>query len=111
MDEVRVFTVTSEDYAPELLRLRDLIDIAEATDIDPTDFGAVLLGKSGKPADRIKALAGFAWIITRRDEPDLTYEQVLDGRVVTGEKTVSDSQIEEPDPFLDATVEEAAAAI
>jgi len=93
VDEVRVFRVASADYAPELLRLRDLIDIAEATGIDPTDLGATLNGHSGKPADRIKALAGFAWIITRRDEPDLTYEQVLDGRVVAdeGESNVSDS--------------------
>ena len=90
MDEVRVFKIAQEDYAPELLRLRDLIDIAEATGIDPTNFGAVLNGKAGKPADRIKALAGFAWVITRREEPDLTYEQVLDGRVVA--ETVSDSQ-------------------
>jgi hypothetical protein len=79
---VRVFEVESADYAPELLRLRDLIDIADTTGIDPTDFGSILAGRSGKPADRIKALAGFAWIITRRTEPDLTYEQVLDGRVV-----------------------------
>lgn len=100
MGDIRVFEVTSADYAPELLRLRDLIDIAEATGIDPTDFGAVLAGRSGKPADRIKALAGFAWIITRRDEPDLTYDEVLDGRVVAREDApanVSDSRFLESD--------------
>jgi len=103
-EPVRVFEVSGEDYAPELLRLRDLIDIAEATGIDPTDFSSVLAGRSGKAADRIKALAGFAWIITRRDEPDLTYEQVLDGRVVSvAAENVSDS------PFL--VEEETAAAI
>jgi hypothetical protein len=93
-ETVRVFEVASEDYAPELLRLRDLIDIAEATGIDPTDLGSVLRGNSGKPADRVKALAGFAWVITRRDEPDLTYDEVLDGRVVSKSENVSDS------PFL-----------
>ena len=93
MDEVRVFKIAQGDYAPELLRLRDLIDIAEATGLDPMNIGAVLNGRSGKPADRIKALAGFAWIITRRDEPGLTYDQVLDGRVITDpDENVSDSQ-------------------
>lgn len=67
--EVRVFRIAPADYAPELLRLRDLIDIAEATGLDPTEFGPILNGDSGAPADRVKALAGFAWIITRRDEP------------------------------------------
>lgn len=94
--EVRVFKVAQADYAPELLRLRDLIDIAEATGLDPTEFGATLAGNSGSPADRIKALAGFAWIINRRDEPNLTYDDVLDGRVISEDaaaEDVSDSQI------------------
>ena len=91
MDDVRVFKIASADYAPELLRLRDLIDIAEATGLDPTEFNDILNGRMGKPADRIKALAGFAWIITRRDEPGLTYENVLDGRI-EAEESVSDSQ-------------------
>ena len=88
--EVRVFHVALQaDYAPALLRLRDLIDIAEATGLDPTEFGAVLNGLTGEPADRIKALAGFAWIINRRDA-GLIYDDVLDGRVVSDD--VSDSQ-------------------
>jgi hypothetical protein len=34
-----------------------------------------------KGVSRIKALAGMAWVVARLDEPDITYEQVLDGRV------------------------------
>ncbi|RPJ28268.1 MAG: hypothetical protein EHM33_05135 [Chloroflexi bacterium] len=90
-DEIRVFRVSSQAFDPTLLRLRDLIDIADATNLDPLDMGEVLEGRSGSPSDRVRAVAGFAWVIARRDEPDLTFEDVLDGRVIT-EGNVSDSQ-------------------
>jgi len=68
-----VFVVGSEDY--RRLSFRDMIEASEASGVDAVDI-ANLSGIA-----RIRALAALAWVITRRSEPDLTYEQVLDGRV------------------------------
>jgi hypothetical protein len=65
------------------LSLRDMIEASEVSGVDAVDV-ANLRGVA-----RIKALAAMAWVITRRTEPDLTYEQVLDGRVESAGDTAS----------------------
>ena len=67
--------VGAEDFRH--LSLRDLIAASEVSGVDVTELGAL------KGVARIKGLAGMAWVITRRAEPDLTYDDVLDGRVET----------------------------
>lgn len=69
----RVFRIGSEDY--RRLTLRDMIAASDAAGADVTELGAL------KGSQRIKALAAMAWVIARLDEPDITYDQVLDGRV------------------------------
>lgn len=69
----RVFVVGSEDY--RRLSFRDMIEASEASGVDAVDI-ANLTGIA-----RIRALAALAWVITRRSEPGLTYDEVLDGRV------------------------------
>ena len=70
---VRTFTIGAEDY--RRLSLRDMIEASEVSGVDAVDI------QNLRGIARIKALAAMAWVITRRTEPDLTYDQVLDGRV------------------------------
>jgi hypothetical protein len=77
----RVFTVGAEDY--RRLSFRDMIEASEASGVDAVDIANL------KGVSRIRALAALAWVITRRSEPDLTYEQVLDGRVESAGDTAS----------------------
>ena len=90
--EVRVFEVSTGDFTARDLRFRDLIDIAEVTGIDVLDLSPILDGRKGNAVQKIKTLAAFTWIIYRRTEPDLTYDDVLDGRIKVTEK--------KPDPTL-----------
>lgn len=69
----RTFTIGADDY--RRLSLRDMIVASEAAGADVTEL-ANLRGTA-----KIKALAAMAWVITRRTEPDLTYDEVLDGRI------------------------------
>jgi len=69
----RVFTIGADDYRH--LSLRDMITASDVAGADVTEL-ANLRGTA-----RIKALAAMAWVITRRSEPDLTFEDVLDGRI------------------------------
>lgn len=70
---LRTFVIGADDY--RRLSFRDMIEASEASGVDAVDI-ANLTGIA-----RIRALAALAWVITRRSEPDLTYDQVLDGRV------------------------------
>jgi hypothetical protein len=78
---VRVFVIGAEDY--RRLSFRDMIEASEASGVDAVDIQN-LTGIA-----RIRALAALAWVITRRTEPDLTYDQVLDGRVEQPEASPS----------------------
>ena len=70
---LRVFTVGSEDF--KQLSLRDLIAASEVSGVDVTELSNL------RGVSRIRGLAGMAWVIARHDEPDLTFEEVLDGRI------------------------------
>jgi len=60
-----------------------MIEASEAAGVDAVDIQHL----TGVP--RIRALAALAWVITRRSEPSLTYDEVLDGRVEQPEASVS----------------------
>jgi len=81
----RVFVVGAEDY--RRLSFRDMIEASEAAGVDAVDIAHL----TGVP--RIRGLAALAWVIHRRSEPSLTYDEVLDGRV---------EQPGEPAPPFDA---------
>jgi hypothetical protein len=69
----RVFKLGAADY--RRLTLRDMIAASEVAGADVTELASL------RGVARIKALAAMAWVVARIDEPDITYEQVLDGRV------------------------------
>lgn len=92
-DEVRVFEVSTNEFSSSSLRFRDLIDVAEVTGLDVLDLSPILEGRKGNGTQRLKAIAAFTWITYRKIEPDLTYEEVLDGRVKVTENS-------EPNPTL-----------
>ena len=76
--DVRRFVVDVAQVTAGSLSFGDLIDLADATDIEPEDMQAVLMAKGRR---RLKLLVGFAWIIYRRAEPDLTFADVMAGQV------------------------------
>jgi hypothetical protein len=80
MTELRVFRVDVSQITPDAVSLGDLIDICEAAEVAPDDLSPLMADpKAG--TRRLKALAAFAWTIARRDDPELTYADVLAGRV------------------------------
>jgi len=95
-DEVRVFEVSTAGFSVQQLRFRDLLDIAEVTGLDVLDLSPILSGIKGKGADKIKALAAFTWIVYRRTEPDLTYDEVLNGRIKVTDNSKPDPTLPEP---------------
>jgi hypothetical protein len=78
--EIRVFVVDVSAISAASLSFGDLIDLADATDIEPEDMDRTLNGKA-RGRDRLRLIVGFAWIVSRRAEPELTYTDVLRGRV------------------------------
>jgi hypothetical protein len=77
---MRIFEVDVSRITTASLSFGDLIDIADATDLEPEDFEATLNGRK-RGRDRLRLIVGFAWVIARRDEPTLTYEDVRAGQV------------------------------
>lgn len=73
----RVFRIGADDY--RRLTLRDMIAASEKAGADVTELANL------KGPARIKGLAAMAWVIARLDEPDITYDDVLDGRVEASE--------------------------
>jgi hypothetical protein len=90
-DEVRVFKISVDSLTVSGLRFRDLLDIAEVTGLDVLDLAPILEKRKGSGVDKLKAVAGFTWIAQRRNEPGLTYDDVLDGRIEI-EKDTDNSQ-------------------
>jgi hypothetical protein len=62
------------------LSFGDLIDLSDATGIEPEEMQPLLAG-SGKGSKRLKLLVGVAWIVNRRSDPALTFSDVLAGQV------------------------------
>ena len=86
-DSVTTYILRTEDIDPKAMKFRDLLDIADATGIDAMQLSAAISGKLGSGSDRLKELAAFVWVIERRKNPELTFDQVLDGRVeIVGDK-------------------------
>lgn len=94
--EVRVFEVSTDDFSSRDLRFRDLIDIAEVTGIDVLDLSPILDGRKGNAVQKVKTVAAFTWIIYRRIEPGLTYDEVLDGRVKVTENSTPHPTLQTP---------------
>jgi hypothetical protein len=96
-DDVRVFILRTSEIRPDALRFRDLLDIADKANVDVMQLEAILNGDKGTGADRLRALAAFTWVTLRSSEPTLTYDDVLDGRVVVEEgKTNPTAEQETP---------------
>jgi hypothetical protein len=84
-EPLRVFTFDTATLTIDDLSLGDLIDICEIVDCAPEDLGPIM-NDPKQGVRRLKAFAAMAWILARRDEPGLTYAEVIAGRIeVTGE--------------------------
>lgn len=56
------------------LTLLEALDLADATGLDPDDFVSVM--QRGSLKDKARLMYAFAWVVARRVEPGLTYEEV-----------------------------------
>lgn len=74
------YRVSADDIAAGSLSFGELIDIADATGIDPEEM-STLLAVNGRGAQRLRLLVGLAWVVNRRTQPELTYTEVLAGQV------------------------------
>lgn len=84
-NDVRVFPISKSQLNAEDLRFRDLVDISDASGVDVMKLASVLQSKTGTGADRLKALAAFVWVIYRREDKSLTFDDVMNGRVEVAE--------------------------
>lgn len=67
------------------LTLLEVLDMAEAADVDPAQMGA-LIGSSAQTGKRMRLLFAMAWCIARRANSHLTFEEVCTWRLeVIGE--------------------------
>jgi hypothetical protein len=81
---VITYTLDVSQISAGSLSFGDLIDLSECTGIDVDDMQRLIAG-GGRGANRLRLLVGMAWIVARRDTPELTYADVLAGQVeVTG---------------------------
>jgi hypothetical protein len=86
---VRVFTVHTTELSADSFSIGDLIDVCDVIDASPADL-IPLLQDERAGLRRLRALAAVAWVLTRHDEPGLTFDDVLAGRVeVIGEVAAS----------------------
>jgi len=88
MADLRTYTVDLGVITPGSLSFGDLIDVSEASGVDPEDMQRLISSRAkGQGAAKLRLLCAFAWIVARRDEPGLTYQDVLAGQVkVTGQQ-------------------------
>lgn len=70
----RKLIINVVDIQPGRLTLLESLDIVDASGIDAARFGYVL-GK-GSLRDKARLMYAFAWVVARRVEPELTFEEV-----------------------------------
>lgn len=68
-------TLRTFTFDPRQMSLGDMIEVAELTGVDP------LAMDDATGVARLKVLAGLGWVYNRVDDPSLTFEDVLAGRV------------------------------
>lgn len=69
----KVFLDVSQ-IRPGKLTLLEALDMGEAADVDPDDFQRIL--QRGNAGQKARLIYAFAWVLARRSEPDLTFEEV-----------------------------------
>jgi hypothetical protein len=77
---MRVYRIDVSQVSAGSLSFGDLIDLSEATGVEPEEMQSII-GGAGKGAKRMRLLCGLAWVVARRDEPALTYADILAGQV------------------------------
>lgn len=71
---IRKLIINVADISPGRLTLLEALELSEASGIDSAEFTAVL--ERGSMVKKAKLLYAFAWVVAKRAEPDLTYEEV-----------------------------------
>lgn len=72
--EIRHVTLNLRNLDASRITLLDALDIARVSGISADRFGTTLASKN--EAERGKLMYAFAWVIARRIEPDLTWEEM-----------------------------------
>jgi hypothetical protein len=90
--EPRTITLHVEGITPGGLTLLDALDIAEASGVDPDDMMTVLAGKQNRKQGML--MYAIAWVLARRVEPGLTFEEVLTCHLHVVGTAASDEKIE-----------------
>lgn len=76
----RVATLDMSTFDANKLTLIEVLDMAEMAGVDPENLGGLLdLGKNSPRKARM--LVSLVWVIARRAEPELTYEEVSTWRI------------------------------
>jgi hypothetical protein len=70
----RKLIIDVSDLHPGSLTLLEALDIVDASGIDSNNFVTIM--SRGRMRDKARLLYAMAWVIARRFEPDLTFEEV-----------------------------------
>jgi len=90
---VRKLIINVADIHPGRLTLLEALDIMEASGIDSNQFVSVM--SRGSLRRKAALLYAMAWVVARRSEPDLTYEEVCTYQLEVKGKPVDDKVAEE----------------
>jgi hypothetical protein len=90
--EPRRIVLDVAKVTPGSLTLMDALDIAEASGVDADDMVTVLSG----PRTRRQGLLMYAlaWVVAKRQEPDLTFAEVLTYHLTVAGTPATDEKIE-----------------
>lgn len=88
----RRMTLDIARVTPGNITLLEALDLSEAAGIDPEDFVSTLKSKRSKKQGLL--LYALAWIIARREEPSLTFEEVCTYHLTVTGEAPSDAELE-----------------
>lgn len=87
--EPRQIFLDVSQVRPGRLTLLEALDMAEASDVDPDNFVVIL--QTGTQRQKAKLLYAFAWILARRSEPEISYDEILKCNLIVQGKMPTDA--------------------
>lgn len=92
LEAPRTITLDVASVTPGNLTLMDALDIAESSGVEPDEMVAVLNGPRNRRQGML--MYAMAWVIGRRKEPGLTFEEVISCHLHIIGKPATDEVIE-----------------
>jgi hypothetical protein len=87
---VRKLIINIADMHPGRMTLIDALDIMDVSGIDSNDFSAVIM--RGTLRQKAQLIYAMAWVLARKSEPDLTFDEVCTYQIEIRGETRDDAK-------------------